>query len=224
MGNPRIDLEGMISLCGTATPALSRQGNESRRPSKVVSMTYLILGLVLFIGIHMVPSMGTLKNSLSGKLGASAYQGVYSLIALAGLGLIIFGMRAAPFESVWGPPPWGRLLALGIMAAAVLLYLAAFVPSSVKAITRHPMLWGTFLWALAHLLANGDLASLLLFAGLGAFAILKVFLIGDRQAPELGQRQPLGKDLTLLVVTAGVYGLLMYFHEYLSGVPILPAA
>ncbi|MDP6377863.1 MAG: NnrU family protein [Pseudomonadales bacterium] len=186
-------------------------------------MTFLVLGLVLFIGVHMVPSMGGLKGSLTGKLGATGYQGVYSLLSLAGLGLIIFGMMQAPFENLWVPPAVGGLLCFGLMAVAVVLYVGAFMPSSIKHFTRHPMLWGTFAWACAHLLANGDLASLLLFAGFGAFAIAKVFLIGAGQTPELGPRQPITKDIILLVVAGAVYGLLTYFHQYLSGEAILSA-
>ncbi len=184
-------------------------------------MTLLVLGLVLFIGIHMVSSVVPLKESLVGKLGPKGYQGIYSLFALAGLGLIIYGMMEAPIVHLWAAPGWGRTVAVWLMPVALVLYAAAFLPSSVKSFTRHPLLWGTFLWAFVHLLANGDLASVLLFGGLGAFAFSKVFLIGDRQTPELGGRKPIVQDGVMIVVGLAIYGLLLYFHRFVSGVNLL---
>ena len=184
-------------------------------------MTLLILGLVIFAGIHMVPSIPTMRGTFVEKMGNSGYQGAYSLVALSGLGLIIYGMMQAPFISLWAPPEWGRPVCLVLMGGAVLLYTAAFLPSSIKHFTGHPMLWGTTLWAAAHLLANGDQASLLLFGGLGLFAVSKVFLIDARQTTTRGERQPLGKNLILCVVAAALFALLVYFHPYVSGVAII---
>ncbi|MEE2783243.1 MAG: NnrU family protein [Pseudomonadota bacterium] len=184
-------------------------------------MTFLIFGLAVFIGIHMVPSIPGMKSAFVEKIGDSGYQGAYSLVALSGLGLIIYGMMQAPFISLWVPPEWGRPVCFALMGGAVLLYTAAFLPSSIKHFTRHPMLWGTTLWAAAHLLANGDQASLLLFGGLGLFGVSKVFLIDARQPTARGERQPLGKNLILGGVAAALYALLTYFHQYLSGVAIL---
>jgi uncharacterized membrane protein len=198
-----------------------RQGTNRKTTAQGQHMTILILGLILFISVHMIPSATTLKGRLVGRLGGNGYQGVYSIAALAGLGLIIYGMMQASVVPLWSPPSWGRTVAVGLMPIAFILYVAAFVPSSVKSFTRHPMVWGTVLWALLHLLANGDLASLLLFGGLGAFAVSKVLLIGARQMPELGTRQPMVKDAITITVGFAAFAALLYFHRYVSGIDLL---
>ncbi len=83
------------------------------------------------------------------------------------------------------------------------------------------MLWGTFLWAFLHLLSIGNLAALILFAGIGGFAITKIFLIGDKKTAELGKRMPVSKDIVVVLVGLVDYALLLYFHSYLSGIELI---
>ncbi|MBT4162412.1 MAG: NnrU family protein [Gammaproteobacteria bacterium] len=184
-------------------------------------MTLLGIGLALFIGIHMVPSIPALRDAAVNSLGDKGYQGGYSLLSLAGMILIVYGMRQAPEVVLWEAPEWSGIVTLVLMPIAFISLTASFAPSSVKSFTRHPMLWGVTIWALAHLVANGDVASLMLFAGLGFFSAIKIFLIGDKKEPNLGERMPLKNDIILVAIGLVVFALFLYFHEYVSGVSLI---
>lgn len=183
-------------------------------------MTLLIAGLALFIGIHLLPTFEPLRDSLADKLGANAYRGVFSLLALAGLVLIVIGKGRAGFEPVYQPPSWGRLAPAILMLPALILLPAANMPTNIKRYTRHPMLWGVVLWAGAHLMANGDKASLLLFGSLGVYAVFDMISANLRGAQKSTTRYPIKKDL--MVVAAGViaYGVLVAAHPWLFGVAV----
>ena len=113
-------------------------------------MTLLIIGLALFILIHMVPSISPLRTVLVQNLGSNGYQGIFSLFALAGLILIVYGKIKAPAVEVWTPPEWGRALVHSMMPFAFILFCAAFLPNSIKRVSRHPMLASQFSQLFAH--------------------------------------------------------------------------
>lgn len=181
-------------------------------------MDYLIAGMIVFIGIHLVPSFAGFRRRLNEQYGAKRYRVVFSLIALAGLLLIIFGKSQSQFIALWNPPTWGRHAALSLMPFSLMLLAASHMPSNIKRITPHPMLWGVILWAALHLLANGDLASLILFGGLGAYAVFDIWSANRRGSHRATVRYPLTKDA--LVIAAGLiaYGALLYLHPILFGV------
>ena len=139
-------------------------------------MTLLILGLVLFLGAHSVRVFAEgWRTSTRAKLGDNAYKGLYSLVSVAGLGLIIWGYGAARAEPtmLWLPPIWTRHLAALLTLPAFVLLVAAYVPgNAIKARLHHPMVLGVKTWALAHLLSNGMLADVLLFGGFLLWAVL----------------------------------------------------
>jgi uncharacterized membrane protein len=175
-------------------------------------MFFLVLGIVIFVGIHLLPSFVSLRQRLVTRLGEGPYKGAFSAIALTGLILIIVGMAMADFQPVWEPPAWGKTAALAIMPLSLILLVAANIPSNVKRYTRHPMLWGVFLWSVTHLLANGDLASLVLFGSLGAFSLSAMFSANIRGASKQETIFPIVKDA---ITTAGglvAYGILLFLH------------
>lgn len=139
-------------------------------------MTLLILGLVLFLGVHSTRVFAEgWRTSTRAKLGENAYKGIYSLVSAVGLGLIIWGYGAARNEPtmLWLPPIWTRHLAALLTLPAFVLLAAAYVPGNgIKARLHHPMVLGVKTWALAHLLSNGMLADLLLFGGFLVWAVL----------------------------------------------------
>lgn len=184
-------------------------------------MTLLAIGLTLFIGVHMLPSVPAWREAAINSLGDKGYQGGYSLLSLAGMILIVYGKMQAPEEILWEAPEWTGTITLVLMPIAFIMLNAAFIPSSIKSFTRHPMLWGVAIWALAHLAANGDLASLILFCGLGLFSVIKIFLIGDKREPDLGARMPLKNDIILVVAGLIEFVLFLYFHQYVSGVELI---
>ena len=139
-------------------------------------MTLLILGLVLFLGVHSVRVLGEDgRNALRARLGEGGYKGLYTLVSLAGFALIVWGYgaaRQAPVQ-LWVPPAWTRHLAALLTIPAFVLLVAAYVPgNSIKARLHHPMVLGIKTWAFAHLLANGMLAQALLFGSFLVWAAL----------------------------------------------------
>jgi uncharacterized membrane protein len=185
------------------------------------TMTLLISGLILFLGIHLFPRLRGVRGRIIGRLGERAYQGVFSVFALVGLVLIVFGMARAPFVAVYSPPSWGKTPAFVLMPVSLMLLAAANMPTNLKRFTRHPMLWGVVLWSSVHLLANGDLASLMLFGAFGIYALVDMAL-ANMQGLALGPaRYPMRKDL--MVVGAGIvaYLVLVFLHGYLFGVSLV---
>jgi uncharacterized membrane protein len=139
-------------------------------------MTLLILGLVVFLGVHSVRIFADdWRTRQSASLGAGAWKGLYSLASVVGFILIIWGYGLARAQPVviWAPPVWTRHVAALLTVPAFILLVAAYVPrNGIKAKLRHPMILGVKVWALAHLLANGMLADVVLFGAFLAWAVL----------------------------------------------------
>lgn len=184
-------------------------------------MFFLILGVIILIGIHLVPTFSSLRNGLVHRLGEGPYKGVFSVVALLGLVLMIVGKASADLVPLWQPPIWGGQTAPLIMLFAFMLIAAAYLPSNVKRFTRHPMLWGVTLWSIAHLLANGDLASLVLFGGLGAFSLFDMWSANLRGVTKSEAKYPLTKDAIVVVVGLVIYGVFVALHPYLFGVSVI---
>ncbi|MBL9034169.1 MAG: NnrU family protein, partial [Rhodospirillaceae bacterium] len=137
-------------------------------------MALLVLGLVLLIGAHLVPANRRLRAGLAAKLGENGYKGAFSLISLAGLVLIVIGYGQAPRDQIFQASETARLFLPVGMAIAFILMATAYVPGRLRRLLKHPMLAGVLIWSVLHLLANGDLASNVLF---GSFAVWSVFAI-----------------------------------------------
>jgi uncharacterized membrane protein len=139
-------------------------------------MTLLVLGLVLFLGMHSsrVFAEGARQRFIAQR-GANAWKGLYTVVSAAGLALIVWGYGQARLEPVvlWASPLWVRHLASLLTLVAFVLLAAAFVPgNALKARLGHPMALGVKTWALAHLVSNNTLADLLLFGGFLLWAVL----------------------------------------------------
>ena len=190
-------------------------------------MTVLIVGIILFLGLHLLPTSPELRASFVERLGANTYKAVFSILSLIGLVVIVLGyhkMQLYPGKNpvLWDPPTWTRHIALALMLPSMILLVAANVPSRIRTAVKHPMLLAIKLWALAHLLANGDLASLLLFGSFLAYAIYDRISVKSRGAlGPLGDVQPKGiiGDVVVVGVGTALYvALLMGGHQWLIGV------
>jgi len=188
-------------------------------------MSFLILGLVVFLGAHSVRiiASGWREKQIS-RLGEMGWKGVYSLISAVGLGLIIWGYGMARTESpmLWTLPIWTRHLAISLTLPAFILLVAAYLPGShIKAAVGHPMVAGVKLWALAHLLVNGKLAAVILF---GAFLIWAVVdFISARRRDRLAGRTypPVGWSRDAMAIAIGLVAWTLfafYGHGWLIGV------
>ena len=181
-------------------------------------MNWLILGLALLIGIHLVPAVPSLRRALVMRLGISPYKGLFALIALTGLTLIILGMSRAPFIPVWEPPFWGRSVVPLFMLPALILLVGAYLPGNIHRFTPHPMLWGVILWAVGHLFANGDAASLLLFGSLGLYSFFAIWSANRRGAARATVTLTMDRDLIVIGVGLVLYIALVFLHSTLFGV------
>lgn len=135
-------------------------------------MEFLIVGLALFLGVHSVRLIG-LRGPLIAVMGQGAYSIVYSLISAIGLALVVYGhILAHPSQAVWAPPEWTRTMALVLVPVSIVLIVSAYLPGHIRSVVRHPMTLGVLLWAIAHLVANGEIASFILFGSFAAWALL----------------------------------------------------
>ncbi len=190
-------------------------------------MLLLIVGLAVFIGVHIVTTMRDRRARLIDRFGEAPYKIGYSVLSILGLVLIVLGWRAAPFVPLWEPPVAMRHIAMPLIWIAFVCVTAAYVPSGfIKARLRHPMLVGVKVWALAHLLANGDLAAMLLFGSLLAFAVYDRIAVKRRARIE--PAQPIApprwhNDLIAVAVGTVLFlGFAVYVHPNVIGVPVLP--
>ena len=185
-------------------------------------MAVLIFGLVVFFGIHLLPCSRVLRQRLINRLGEGGYKGLFSLGSAAGLGLIVWGMSSAPLVAVYDPPLWGRHVTFLFVLIAMVLLVAAYTPSHIRRRVGHPMLWGISFWAAGHLLANGDLASLLLFGSFFFYAQADRIFINRRQVEAKPFEPDWIFDAAAVVLGAVTYAGVLVMHPYLFGVPVLP--
>ncbi len=189
-------------------------------------MTLLVLGLVLFLGIHCsrVFFEGARSRFIADK-GEKTWKGIYSLVSAVGLALIVLGYaqaRQAP-TVLWAPMPGAAHMAALLTLIAFVMFAAVYVPgNAIKAAVGHPMLLGTKIWALAHLLANGNLADLLLFGGFLVWAALafRAARKRDRAAPpaKLAESSAGATSLTIGIGAAAWALFALYLHQVFIGV------
>lgn len=179
-------------------------------------MTILILGLIIFLGLHSVRIFAEdWRNATRARLGEHAWKGLYSVVSLIGFGLIVWGFgqaRATPVV-VWTPPAFTHHVTAALMVIAFIFLAAAYVPRNrIKAKLHHPMVLGVKTWAAAHLISNGMLHDIVLF---GAFLVWSVLLFhASRKRDEaLGTVYPAGTTgATVLTVVAGVVAGIIFAH------------
>ena len=193
-------------------------------------MWVMLAGLVLFIGAHLVPTRRGLRAGLLGRLGEGGYKGLFALASLAGFVLIVWGYglwRAEGPALLWDPPFWTRHVVWLLMVPAMILIVAAYAPTGrIKAAVKHPMLTAIKVWAFAHLLANGDAASVVLFGAFLAYAVVdRISMKRRERAGEYAPPVARGTtgDIVAVVAGLGLYvAILLWLHPVLFGVPAYP--
>jgi len=188
-------------------------------------MLQLNLGLWIFLGGHVFTTLRPQRAALIERVGEGAYKGLYSLVALVGLALIVHGFgayRSAGYIEVWNPPTFLRHLVLLLMWPAMVALVATYSPGLIKAKLKHPMLVAVKIWALAHLLANGDLGSIILFGSFLGWAVYARIAAKRRGAPMLPADTPFGRgDIIALAVGTVAYLAMIWLHPRLIGVPVI---
>jgi uncharacterized membrane protein len=194
-----------------------------------MGLLVMILGLVLFLGIHMLPAQRDRRARVVAAMGEGGYKISYALVSLAGLALVIWGFahyRATGWIDVWDPPKALKHITVALMLPAVILWVASYIRGRIYTTVKHPMLAGIKLWAAAHLLANGDLGSIILFGSFLGWAVFDRISLkrrADTGAPSIPVGGP-GNDL--IAVTVGVIAYLALafaFHPVVIGVPVVGA-
>lgn len=191
-------------------------------------MTSLVLGLILFLGVHSVAIVAPAwRDAMQARLGEGPWKGLYTLASVAGFVLIVIGYGAARQEPVvlYAPPLWLRHLAMLLLLPVFPLLLAAYLPGRIKSAARHPMLLATKLWALAHLLANGNAADVLLFGGFLAWAVADRISLKRRvqRAVPGASPGPLNDAIAVLGGLALYALFLLKAHAWLIGMPLIGA-
>ena len=188
-------------------------------------MTLLLLGLALFLGVHSTRIVAeSWRTATIARVGAMPWKGIYSLLSIAGFVLLVIGYGAARQAPValFAPPVWTRHLAALLTIPAFVLLAAAYVPgNAIKRAVGHPMMAGVKVWALAHLLANGTLADLLLFGTFLAWAVLG-YIAARRRDRAAGTTYPAGPgSRTAITVVVGLVAWAVFafaLHRHLIGV------
>tara|TARA_B100000614_G_scaffold194058_1_gene175236 strand:- start:2553 stop:3119 length:567 start_codon:yes stop_codon:yes gene_type:complete len=188
----------------------------------------MILGLVVFLGVHSIRIVAEpWRQARIQQMGLMAWKGLYSVVALIGLVLVIWGYGQTRLDPVWvwQPPTALRHLTLLLMIPAMILLVAAYVPgNALKARLGHPMLLAVKVWALAHLLANGRLSDIILFVAFLVWAVL-AFRAARRREPAAGGGDRGAATLITMVLGLVLYGLFAgVLHAWLIGVPVMPGA
>jgi len=185
-------------------------------------MTLLIAGLLVWSLVHFIPTLAIpLKQNLTDRFGANGYKLIFMVLILLSIALMVFGWRSIE-------PVFLYMLPYSLKHAFMLLILIGFIlmgaakyPTRIKSFIRHPQLTGVAVWAVAHLLLNGDNRSVVLFGWLGVWAILEIILINRREGAWVKQPVPgWGREFKGLAISVVVFVVFALAHPYFAGVAI----
>lgn len=191
-------------------------------------MIPMIIGLAVFLGVHLVPASPDIRQGLVDRYGETPYKIGFALLSLVGFVLIVVGFHKLQLHPekagpLWDPPAWTRHIAHLLMLPALIALFAAYIPSRIRSTLKHPMLVAVKLWALAHLIAAGSsVAALILFGAFLAYAVFDRISLKARpgvRAPE--PPTSLMGDFAAIAIGSAVYAaLLLGGHQWLIGVPV----
>jgi uncharacterized membrane protein len=185
-------------------------------------MLMLIAGLIVFLGMHLLPALPPLRLALVARLGEGPYKAAFSLLSLVGLALIIGGYAlAVPGARLFAPSPAAIAIAPFAVPLALVLLAAANLPCHIRRSVGHPMLLGIMIWASVHLFANGDTRGSVLFGGFLGYAVIDLVSVLRRHAikPFTASAR---YDLIAVVAGLSVAVIVMALHRFLFGAAVVP--
>ncbi len=191
-------------------------------------MAILILGIILFLGTHLIRVVAPdFRSRMVDKFGENGWKGIYSLLSIISLVVLIYGWAISPTINLWFPPTGMSHLTVTLMLLSMICLVAAELPAGhIATKTKHPMILGVKIWAFGHLLANGDLASLLLFGSFLAWGVILRIALKRRERAGLLTLRPFVSakyDLIAIVVGAAIWALFIWkLHLWLIGVAPIP--
>lgn len=192
-------------------------------------MLLLVIGLVLFLCLHLARAVAPeLRGRIVARIGEGPWKGLFSLFSILFFVLLIYGFGVARADTpvLWYPPVWTRHLALTLMLPGMICLAASFLPAGhIKTKAKFPLVLSVKIWAFAHLLANGELSSILLFGAFLAWGVVLRISLKRRAArgevalPVFASAR---NDLFAAVIGLGLWAWMIFgLHEWLIGVPIL---
>ncbi len=188
-------------------------------------MTTISAGLLIWVVVHLFPSVFSgQRQRLISRIGSNSYQGLFAILIIASLVLIVLGWRNTVPDQVYLPAVQLRLPSVLLTVVGFIVMVGAKFPATrLKFIFRHPQLTGVLIWAIAHLLMNGDSRSLLVFSVIGLWCVVSMFTISRRDGEWRKPAQAAGWGQELVILTIGliVAATAMYLHQYLSGIAII---
>jgi uncharacterized membrane protein len=194
-----------------------------------LGLSLMILGLMLFLGVHTLTTQRDLRARFVVSLGEGGYKAFYALASLAGLVLIVWGFagyRSAGMIEIWHPPAAFKHITEALMLPAVILVVASYVRGGIYTALKHPMLAGVKLWAAAHLFANGDLGSIILFGSFLGWAVFDRISLKHRTDAGAPPIPVGGRSNDLIAIAVGVVAYLalgFVFHPVVIGVAVFGA-
>ncbi len=190
-------------------------------------MALLISGMVIFFSVHVYSAFRSREpgKDIRARMGYGPYMGLYSLVSLAGFMMIVYGFGPARSAGIlYDAPSWGQHVNLALMVPALVLLVASQLPAGyIKRLAKHPMLLAVKLWAVGHLLANGELNSVLLFGSFLAYAVLDRVIVKRRgdNGPGPDGATSVKMDMVAVVVGGGLWlAITMWLHPILFGVSV----
>ncbi|MDO9413531.1 MAG: NnrU family protein [Pseudolabrys sp.] len=191
-----------------------------------MGLSVLILGLLIFLATHVFVAMRGARLVAIARLGTGCYHAVHGIVSIVGLALIVWGFAeyraGGGWIDIWNPPAFTRHISVLLMLFSVIMLVAVFFPSHIKAKLKYPMLTSVKTWALAHLISNGDLGSILLFGTMLGWAVF-ARISAKRRADEVMPIAPAGYTNDIIIVLLGIVVYLaigFVFHPVVIGVPV----
>ena len=194
-----------------------------------MGLLVMILGLALFLGVHTLTTQREVRARVIATSGEGGYKVGYSLVSAAGLALIVWGFahyRATGWIDVWTPPTAFKHITVALMLPAVILVVASYIRGRIYTTLKHPMLAGVKLWAVAHLIANGDLGSIILFGSFLGWAVFDRISLKQRTDAGAPPIPVGGRSNDLIGIAGGVVTYLalgFVFHPVVIGVAVFGA-
>ena len=187
-------------------------------------MTLLISGVLIFTIAHL--SLGIapgIKNGIVNSMGEKTWRTIFSIIAFGSLLLIIIGWRNTPVDYAYVAPHWTRHITMLLMLFAFILFGAAKGVTDIQRYVRHPMMTAVLVWAFAHLLANGETRSIVLFGSFFCWIVIQMILVNKREGQWVKpEPAPLKRTLKNMIISIVVYLVLFSLHKYFSGISLIP--
>ena len=185
-------------------------------------MTMILIGLLLWIAAHFFKRvMPAARAAMNERMGAGPARGVMSVLILLSVVLMIMGYRGHEAAQVYAPMAGMGHLNNLLMVISVILFGMSGSKGRLGTMLRHPMLLGVLVWAFAHLLVNGDMASVVLFGGMGVWAVIQIMLINAQETWERPAPGPASGDVKLLIISAVVFTVIVSIHMALGYNPFL---